>query len=159
MIRPKYILELGTYTGYSAVCLSKGLCDGGLLETVEINDESESIIRRYLAAAGVEKKVLLRIGDAEKIVPTLDKMYDLVFIDADKRRYPEYYNLVFDKVKSGGYILADNVLWDEKVARTPMPADEYTRGIDNFNKLVQNDSRVENLLLPFRDGLMIIRKK
>jgi predicted O-methyltransferase YrrM len=112
-----------------------------------------------LAAAGVEKKVLLRIGDAEKIVPTLDKMYDLVFIDADKRRYPEYYNLVFDKVKSGGYILADNVLWDEKVARTPMPADEYTRGIDNFNKLVQNDSRVENLLLPFRDGLMIIRKK
>jgi predicted O-methyltransferase YrrM len=159
MIRPKNILELGTYTGYSAVCLAKGLADDGILDTVEINDELESFIRRYFAKAGIAEKVNLHIGCAEEIVPQLDRMYDLVFIDADKRRYPEYYHLVFDKVKPGGYILADNVLWDGKVAKTPLPDDDYTRGINSFNKTVQNDSRVENLLLPVRDGLMIIRKK
>ena len=159
MIRPKYILELGTFTGYSAICLAKGLCEGGLIDTIEVNDELETFIHRYFSAAGIEQQVKLHIGNAEEIIPEMNKIFDLVFIDADKRRYPEYYRLVFDKVRSGGYILADNVLWDGKVAREPLPDDEYTRGIDEFNKIVQSDLRVENLLLPVRDGLMIIRKK
>jgi len=159
MICPKNILEIGTYTGYSAICMAKGLAEDGILDSIEINDELEPIIRRYFAKAGVQEKIRLHFGDALEIVPHLNKMYSLVFIDADKRKYIEYYQSVFDKVLPGGFIIADNVLWNGKVLEYPMPIDEYTKGIDNFNKLVQNDTRVENLLLPLRDGLMIIRKK
>ncbi|MBN1197791.1 MAG: O-methyltransferase [Bacteroidales bacterium] len=170
MIRPNRILEIGTFTGYSAICLAAGLTPppdllpgkgrdrGGVLHTIEINPELESIIRKYLHEASLTDAVVLHIGDAMKIIPTLDDTWDLVYLDADKPRYPDYYNLLFPRIRPGGFILADNVLWDGKVLDPPEKWDKDTRGITAFNQLVQLDTRVENLLLPVRDGLMIIRK-
>ncbi len=156
-IQPKYILEIGTYTGYSAICLAEGLAPDGKLITIDVNEELENRVRIYFQKAGLEAKVDYRIGDAEKVIPTLDVMFDLVFIDADKENYSLYYDLVFDKVKVGGAILADNVLWSGKVTHTKM--DKDTRALNEFNKKVNNDARVEALLLPLRDGIMILRKK
>lgn len=156
-IQPKYILEIGTYTGYSAICLAEGLAPDGKLITIDVNEELENRVRIYFQKAGLEAKVDYRIGDAEKVIPTLDVMFDLVFIDADKENYSLYYDLVFDKVKVGGAILADNVLWSGKVTQTKM--DKDTRALNEFNKKVNNDARVEALLLPLRDGIMILRKK
>ena len=158
MVSPKRILEIGTFTGYSAICLAKGLPEDGKLHTIEINDELEAIAQKYFVKAGLEDKIVQHIGDARTIIPKLDETFDLVFIDADKREYCSYFDLVFDKVKSGGIIIADNILWNGKVVEPVDPADEQTIGILKFNQKIKNDPRVNQLILPFRDGLMLIRK-
>jgi caffeoyl-CoA O-methyltransferase len=159
MIRPEKILEIGTFTGYSAICLSEGLSLKGKLHTIDINPELEDMVKRYLTEAGLEKKVVQHIGDAKDIIPGIQEIFDLVFIDADKENYLNYYKVVFEKVRTGGYILADNVLWDGKVLQENRNPDKETRGIVEFNEFIKKDERVEKLLLPFRDGLMIMRKK
>lgn len=158
MLQPKYILEIGTYTGYSALCLSEGITENGKLITIDKNEELESMVRKYISESGKEDTIELRIGNALDIIPTIDLIFDLVFIDADKINYLKYYNLVFDKVKSGGYIIADNVLWSGKVVDDGK-LDKDTKAIMEFNDFVHHDDRVENMLLPIRDGLMILRKK
>ena len=159
MIRPKYILELGTFTGYSAICLAKGLQDGGKLITIEIDDELECFAKKYFEKAGIQQKVEQRIGPALEIIKTLTETFGLVFIDAHKSEYPAYYDAVFDKVISGGYIIADNTLWSGKVLDEPAADDFQTLGIIQFNETVRNDNRVEIVILPLRDGMTIIRKK
>lgn len=156
LIRPENILEVGTYTGYSAICLSEGLRPEGKLVTIDVNEELESRVRNYFSEAGLTEQIDYRIGDAAQIIPALDLTFDLVFIDADKENYSKYYDLVFDKVRPGGLILADNVLWSGKVV-SPRP-DKDTRALLEFNQKVMADPRVENLLLPLRDGIMMIRK-
>ena len=159
MISPKYIIEIGTYTGYSALCLAEGLGKDGKLITIENNEELEQRVLDYFRQSKYSKLLDLRIGLATDILPTLDAGIDLVFIDADKANYLNYYNLVFDKLKSGGYVLADNVLWSGKVVEEVNTDDTDTIALKKFNTFVQQDERVENILLPVRDGLMIIRKK
>lgn len=164
MIKPLNILELGTFTGYSTLCLSRGLADGGSIDTIEVYDELEDIIRGGFERGGlinVQGKrdiVELHLGDAKSIIPTLDKMYDIVYIDANKREYCEYYDLVFDKVRKGGYILADNVLWSGKVLLENPPKDAQTQSIIAFNKKIEEDERVDNVILPIRDGINVIYK-
>lgn len=158
MIQPKCILEIGTFTGYSALCLAKGLAEGGQLHTIEIDDELESIAQKYFMKSGLADRIVQHIGDAREIIPSIGQKFDLVFIDADKREYSEYYNLVFDHVRVGGFILADNILWDGKVVDPDAAGEEQTRGILEFNDLVQNDSRVRNVILPVRDGIMVAQK-
>ena len=157
MLQPKAILEIGTFTGYAAICLAKGLAQNGIMHTIEVNEEKETIIRKFLAKADLNIKVQLHIGDAAQIIPTLTETFDLVFIDAGKKHNALYYDMVFDRVRQGGFIITDNVLWKGKVAEDTN--DKRTRLIDEFNKKIQQDKRVENLLLPVRDGLMIVRKK
>lgn len=157
MIKPQDILEIGTYTGYSAICLAQGLQKGGKLVTIDINEELESMVRSFFEEAGFKSSIEYTIGNAMDIIPTLDQKFDLVFIDADKKNYSNYYHLVFDKVNAGGFIIADNVLWSGKILDEKKDAD--TKAIDEFNKMIHEDSRVEHMLLPLRDGLMIIRKK
>lgn len=159
MINPKRILEIGAFTGYSAICFAQGSSEQCVIDTIEIDDEQESRIRSFLEKAGVANKVNLHIGDALNIIPTLTSEYDMVFIDGDKREYLAYYNLVFDKVKSGGYILADNVLWANKVIEPLARNDFQTKGVLEFNDAIKNDFRVEKAILPMRDGIFIIRKK
>lgn len=159
MVRPVRILEIGTFTGYSAICLAKGLVEGGKLHTIEINDELENIARKYIDKAGFADRVVCHIGDACEIIPSLNETFDLVFIDGDKREYSRYFDLVFDKVRPGGFILADNILWSGKVTEEVDVRDEQTIGILQFNKKMKNDSRVSPVILPLRDGLMLIRKK
>lgn len=158
MIQPKCILEIGTFTGYSALCLAKGLAEGGQLHTIEIDDELESIAQKYFKKSGLADRIVQHIGDAREIIPSIGQKFDLVFIDADKREYSEYYNLAFDHVRVGGFILADNILWDGKVVDPDAACEEQTRGILEFNDLVQNDSRVRNVILPVRDGIMVAQK-
>ena len=161
MVAPMAILELGAFTGYSAICLARGLREGGVLDSLELNDELEDLILEAHQKAGLQDKIKLHIGDAKQTIEKLraqGKMYDLVFIDANKREYPAYYNLVFDLVRPGGYILADNVLWDGKVIGEDIPKDAQTQGIYNFNKMVKEDPRVENVIIPLRDVLNLIRK-
>ncbi|GHM98621.1 O-methyltransferase [Cytophagales bacterium WSM2-2] len=157
LTKPKNILEIGTYTGYSAICLAEGLVAGGRLITIDINEELESRVRGYFNESGFVERIDYRIGDARKIIPGLTESFDLVFIDADKESYSAYFDLVIEKVLPGGLILADNVLWSGKVVQ-PKP-DKDTRAILDFNHKIQNDPRVENLLLSLRDGVMIARKK
>ncbi len=159
MIRPQFILEIGTYTGYSAICLCEGLQQHGKLITIDINEELEEMVHKYFDKAGLAHKVEHITGDATSIIPTLQTNFDLVFIDADKTNYSRYYDLVFDKVNPGGYIIADNVLWSGNVLKPQSEMDEETKAITAFNDKVQNDNRVENVLMPIRDGLMIVRKK
>ncbi len=159
MIAPKTILELGAFTGYSSICLARGLKEEGHLHSIEINDELEDLILEAHHRAGLQEKITLHIGDAKEIIPTLGLQFDLVFIDANKREYCQYYDLIFDYVKPGGYILADNVLWDGKVFSDPVPGDSQTQGIYKFNEMVKKDPRVENVIIPLRDGLNLIRKK
>ncbi len=158
MIKPQYILEIGTFTGYSALCLAKGLSGNGQLHTIEIDDELESIAQKYFAKSGIGDKIIQHIGDARQVVASLEYTFDLVFIDADKREYSEYYNLVFNKISVGGFLLADNILWNGKVVEPNEADDEQTRGILDFNSLVHNDKRVKNVILPIRDGIMLIQK-
>lgn len=158
MIRPKNILELGTFTGYSALSMAEGMDGDGELHTVEIDDELEDFIREHLEKSPYADRIHLHIGDALEIVPQLGLTFDLVFIDADKRRYDDYYNIVFDHVAHGGFILADNTLWDGKVVDYGKKLDAQTAGILRFNDLVAADPRVEKVILPLRDGLTIIRK-
>jgi caffeoyl-CoA O-methyltransferase len=158
MIRPKRILEIGTYTGYSAICLAQGLADGGHLHTIDINEELEDMGRKYFREAWVDQKITQHIGNAAEIIPSLNEMFDLVFIDADKQNYSLYYDLVFDKVPVGGYILADNVLYNGEVILPDAKQSKNAQSIHAFNEKVSNDPRVENVLLPVRDGIMIVRK-
>lgn len=158
MIRPGCILEIGTFTGYSALCLAKGLTAGGKLHTIEIDDELESIAQKYFKQSGMADCIIQHIGDAQQIIPTLKGTFDLVFIDADKREYCNYYHLVFDKVRVGGFVLADNILWNGKVVDAEAAEEEQTQGILQFNDLVQNDTRVRNVILPVRDGIMLVQK-
>jgi predicted O-methyltransferase YrrM len=158
MIRPRRILEIGTYTGYSALCLAEGLTEDGLLITLEQNEELEDFARSYWRQSPLNAKIDLRIGSAADIIPTLEESFDLVFIDADKRNNQLYYELIFDKLRPGGFILADNVLWSGKVIAPVKTNDTDTQTVLAFNQLVQADPRVENVLLPIRDGIMLIRK-
>lgn len=158
MIAPQRILELGTYTGYSAICLAKGLKQSGKLITIEINDELESLALKYFRKAGLESIIEMKTGPALEIIPTLEGNFDLVYIDADKREYVLYYQAIFDKVTSGGWIIADNILWNGKIADSGKP-DAQTQGILDFNDLIASDYRVEKVILPIRDGISIIRKK
>lgn len=159
MIRPQRILELGTFTGYSALCLAEGLCEGGEVHTIEIDDEIEDFTRSHLARSPYGNRIKLMIGDAVEIVPTLSDTYDLVFIDANKRDYLKYYELVLPKVRPEGFILADNTLWDGKVVTDPHSRDAQTVGIEGFNDFIATDNRVEKVILPLRDGLTILWKK
>ena len=173
MTGARRILELGTFTGYSAICLASGLTEGGHLDTLELNDELEDLILEGFERAGLSDKIDLHIGDCKQTLSHFreemglaagseadpDKMYDIVYMDANKREYCEYYELVFDMVRPGGLILADNVLWDGKVCQDPLPQDKQTLGIARFNDIIKEDSRVESVILPLRDGLNIIRKK
>ena len=154
MIRPRRILEIGTYTGYSALCLAEGLAEDGKIITIDINEELEEKVRSYLAPW--QDKIEYKIGNALEVIPTLNETFDLVFIDADKANYGKYFDLVIGKVRGGGFLLADNVLWSGKVLdKNP---DNDTKAILAFNEKIQRDSRVENVLLPIRDGIMTIRK-
>jgi predicted O-methyltransferase YrrM len=166
------ILELGTFTGYSAICLASALPEGGHLDTLEINDELEDLILEGFERAGLDETIELHIGDCKETLRRLRtemgldqgdadpaKLYDLVYMDANKREYCEYYELIFDMVRPGGLILADNVLWDGKVCQDPLPQDKQTLGIAKFNDIVSADPRVESVILPLRDGLNLIRKK
>lgn len=158
MLRPQWALEIGTFTGYSALCLAEGLADGGRLHTIENNIEFEDRIREYVGQSPLQDKIILHIGDAQTVIPTLDYTWDLVFIDAEKEDYQNYYELILPRVRRGGFILVDNVLWNGKVTREVAHNDRDTRAILSFNDFVQNDTRVRNLLLPFRDGIMMIEK-
>jgi caffeoyl-CoA O-methyltransferase len=159
MINPERILEIGTFTGYSAICLAKGLKKNGLLYTLEINDEREKIIREFVKKAGAESKINLIMGDAVESIRNISEVFDLVFIDADKPNYLNYYKAILPKVKKGGFVIVDNVLWDGKVVHIAADSDYSTNAIIQFNKYVQSDESVENFILPLRDGLMLIRKK
>lgn len=160
MIGPKRVLEIGTYTGYSALCLAEGLADNGEIHTIDINDELEAIIREHIKKAGMEQRVYLHFGNAIEIIPQIEGTFDLVFIDADKTNYSAYYDLVIDRVPSGGYLIADNVLWSGKVLDPQeIESDPDTGALVGFNEKIQSDPRVQNVLMPIRDGLMVIRKK
>jgi caffeoyl-CoA O-methyltransferase len=159
MIRPARILEIGTYTGYSAICLAEGLPAEGKLITIDVNDELERFCREHIEQAGFSDKIELVIGDAKEVIPTLAGSFDLVFIDADKKGYAAYYDMVFDRISPGGYVLIDNVLWSGKVLDHERYTDKETVAIRAFNEKVRNDNRVEHILLPIRDGLMLVRKK
>ncbi|PID95640.1 MAG: methyltransferase [Bacteroidetes bacterium] len=157
LLQPKNVLEIGTYTGYSAIAMAQALGEEGKLITLECNPELESFIRQYVEKSQLQDKIELIIGDAKKIIPTLQQTFDLVFMDADKKEYITYYNLVKPLVKKGGYMIIDNVLWYGKVAEKSIQ-DKDTNAIRDFNRLVQEDKEVKNLMLPIRDGLLIVEK-
>jgi len=157
ILRPNNILEIGTFTGYSAICLAKGLSQTGTLTTIEFDREIAEIAYQHFNTSPYSDKVILKIGDAKEIIPTLDQVFDLVFIDADKESYSQYYDLIFDKCRAGAIIIVDNVLWSGKVLDTEM--DKKTQSIDAFNKKITSDNRVFQVILPVRDGLNLIVKK
>ncbi len=159
MIQPKRILEIGTYTGYSCICMAQTLGKDGFIDTIEIDDEIEPFTQSFLDKSGFASQIKMHIGDALDIMPKLNHKYDLIFIDGDKRQYPNYYKLAYDMLNPGGFIFADNILWDGKIIEPVDPNDTYTQGIMEFNQLVKEDSRVEKVIFPFRDGIFIIRKK
>ena len=159
MIRPKRILEIGTYTGYAALCLAEGLQKGGELITLDINYKLEDMVNKFVKKAGFEDKIKMKVGNALELIPKLDKNFDLVFIDADKTNYANYYDLLIDDLPTGAFLIADNVLWSGKVTEPIKNEDEDTAALKAFNEKILNDERVENVLFPIRDGLMVIRKK
>ena len=158
MIRPKNVLELGTFTGYATLCMAEGLPENGHIDTIEIDDELEGFIKKWIDKSPHKDKITLHIGDAIKVVPTLNKKFDLVFLDAEKREYPDYYKQLFDYVELGGYIIADNTLWDGHVVDPEYSKDKQTKAIKKFNDMVAADSRVSVSIVPIRDGLTIIRR-
>lgn len=158
MMRPRFVVEVGTFTGYSALCLADGLAPDGMLHTIERNIEYEDRIRDYLAQSPLHDRIELHIGDARDVIPTLDITWDLCFIDAEKEDYEEYYDLLLPRTRTGGFLLVDNALWNGKVAGEVATNDHDTHAILAFNDKVQRDPRVRNLLLPFRDGIMMIEK-
>ncbi len=158
MIGPRRILELGAFTGYSALCFAEGMPPGAVLHTVEIDAEAEDWLRQTFAASERGADIVLHIGDAMEVVPAIDEEWDLVFIDANKRNYCEYYEMVLPRVRPGGYVFADNTLWSDKVT-DPANHDAQTSGIEAFNDMVATDPRVEVVILPLRDGMTLIRKK
>jgi caffeoyl-CoA O-methyltransferase len=159
MIAPKRILEVGTYTGYSALCMAESLPEDGVLHTIECDDELEDFILEQFSKSPYSQNIQLHIGAALKVIPELNESFDVVFLDADKREYLAYYELVLPKLREGGFILVDNTLWDGKVLETAASNDAQTVAIMNFNTFVANDTRVEKVMLPLRDGITIIRKK
>jgi len=156
MIRPRVVLEIGTYLGYSALCFAEGLADGGKVITLDVNEETNKVARSFVAKSGYSDRIDFRLGPATEIIPTLNETFDLVFIDADKPNYSNYYNLAFDKLRPGGFIIADNVLWSGRVLDNEK--DENTQALHDFSEMVMADKRVSNVLLPIRDGLMIVCK-
>jgi len=159
MIQPNNILEIGTYTGYSAICLARGLKTGGKLHTIDINEELEDFSNSYFKKAGLQNDIVMHIGNAIDIVPKLDLKWDLVFIDADKENYVNYYKMVLPLVKKGGFIISDNVLWSGKVTKPVDLKDKETKVLIELAELIESDDRVENVLMPIRDGLLVARKK
>jgi caffeoyl-CoA O-methyltransferase len=156
MIRPRVVLEIGTYLGYSALCFAEGLAAGGKIITLDVNEETNKVARSFVEKSGYADSIEFLLGPAADLIPTLPEAFDLVFIDADKPNYSNYYNLIFDKVRKGGFIVADNVLWSGKVLDAEK--DEDTQALHDFNQMVLADQRVENVLLPIRDGLMVVCK-
>ncbi len=159
MIQPEEVLEIGTYTGYSALCFAEGMKEGGRILTIDKNEELEDLVNTYIEKSPYSGRIECVIGDAMEIIPTLNRTFDLVFIDADKSNYINYYNLVFDKVRSGGYMIIDNVLWSGKVLEPVEDDDIDTKVLIELNQMIHNDERVQEVLLPIRDGLTIVRKK
>lgn len=159
LIRPKNVLEIGTYTGYSSICIAEGLTEGGMIDTLDINEELEDLQNKYFEKSGYRDKITQHFGNALEIIPTLDKKYDLVFIDADKSNYPSYFALIIDKMNTRGIILSDNVLWSGKVVEELHPKDVDTKALLDYNIMLSEDERVETVLLPIRDGLTISRVK
>ena len=159
LMSAKSILEIGTFTGYSAICLTRGMSPKGILHTIDIKEELYDMAHRYFVKAGLQDRIIQYTGHALKIIPKIQHSFDLVFIDADKKNYSHYYELIIDKLVPGGLIIADNVLWAGKVVEEVAPNDKDTKGLIVFNKMVTEDERVENVILPLRDGLMLIRKK
>ncbi|HRH58163.1 MAG TPA: O-methyltransferase [Chitinophagales bacterium] len=157
MLQPNRVLEIGTYTGYAAICLAAGLTETGKLFTIDINEELEDMVKTHVQKAGLQNKIVQIIGNATQEISRLEETFDLIFIDADKQNYSLYYDLVFDKLRSGGFILADNVLWSGKI--TEEKKDKDTQSLAEFNDKVQQDNRVENVIVSIRDGVMMIRKK
>ncbi len=158
MIRPRKVLEIGTYSGYSALCIAEGLEEGVVVHTIEINDEQEDFTRPWLEGSPYGNRIRFHIGDALDVIPELAETFDMVFIDADKRRYCDYYNMVIDYLNPGGYIIADNTLWDAHVVDPSHQSDPLTAGVMAFNDMVAADKRVEKVIIPIRDGLTLIRK-
>jgi len=159
MIKPEYILEIGTFTGYSAICLAKGLNKNGKLHTIEVNDEIADIARGYFQLAGLDNKIIIHTGNALSIVPSLNMQFDLIYIDGEKREYPDYFKLCITYLKAGGFIIADNVLWNGKVLEPLSIHDPATKAVNEFNKLVGENQQLEKIFLPLRDGLLIARLK
>ena len=159
LIQPQSILEIGTYTGYSTLSLAEGLSKAGKIHTIDRNEELHDFQRRYFDKSGIGSQILQYTGDARTIIPNIDADFDLVFIDADKTSYPTYFELIIDKLKSGGLILSDNVLWSGKVIKDITPNDEATKALVHYNWLLKDDSRIETVLLPIRDGLTLSRKR
>jgi caffeoyl-CoA O-methyltransferase len=157
--RPELIVEIGTYTGYSALCLAEGLAENGKLISIDVNEETSAFARSFIEKTEYAGKIELVLADAKDYIPTITEPIDLVFIDADKRNYLNYYHLVIDKLRTGGIIIADNVLWSGKITMPETEMDKETLALHQFNQFVQQDNRVENMLLPIRDGLMVVRKK
>lgn len=157
LVRPKHILEIGTYTGYSAICLAEGLQPNGQLQTIDVNEELVSLQRKYFEKSGFGELIIQHLGDAQKIIPSLNFSFDLVFIDADKENYSNYFDLVLPKMNNGGLILSDNVLWSGKVVEPVKPTDKSTLALLEYNKKLKEDPRIETVLLPIRDGLMVSR--
>ena len=158
IISPKKILEIGTYTGYSAICLCEGMDKDGILHTIDNNKELVKIQNKYFKKANLTDKIVQHSGDAKNIIPTIEEEFDIVFIDADKESYPEYYDLISKKVRSGGIIIADNILWSGKILEKVEKDDQATKSIIEFNNKIIEDDRVKNIILPIRDGLNIVRK-
>lgn len=159
LYNPSLIVEIGTYTGYSALCLAEGLTDTGILISIDVNEETSAFAQSFISKTEYAKKIELVVADAKHYIPTIDVPLDMVFIDADKKNYLAYYHLVIDKLKTGGLIIADNVLWSGKITMPVSEMDKETLALHQFNEFVEQDHRVENLLIPLRDGLMIVRKK
>lgn len=159
LVRPKTIVEIGTFTGYSALCLAEGLVEGGMLHTIDINQDLSGMVQRYIKKAGLQDRITLHHGPALEVIPALPAPFDLVFIDADKENYPNYFNAVIDKVRPGGLIIADNVLWSGKVLQAANKRDGETKALVRYAGHVHADARVEPVLVPLRDGLLIARKK
>ena len=158
IISPKKILEIGTYTGYSAICLCEGMDKDGILHTIDNNKELVEIQNKYFKKANLKDKIVQHLGDAKNIITSIDEEFDIVFIDADKESYPEYYDLIIEKVRSGGIIIADNILWSGKILEKVEKDDQATKSIIEFNNKIIKDDRVKNIILPIRDGLNIVRK-
>ncbi|MAZ36822.1 MAG: methyltransferase [Crocinitomicaceae bacterium] len=158
MIKPKTVLEIGTYTGYSAICFAEGLAENGTIHTIDLNEELESFQSEYFKKSGCADKIVQHVGSALEVIPKLEGNFDLVYIDADKENYCNYYDQTINRINKGGYIIADNVLWSGKVIEPLNPKDEETQMLLEYNKKIQEDNRVQNVLLPIRDGLMIARK-
>ena len=159
LYKPSFILEIGTYTGYSAICLAEGLTENGTLISMDVNEETTAFAQSFISKTDCASKIQLVVADAKNYIPTINKPIDIVFIDADKKNYLAYYHLVIDQLKSGGLIIADNVLWSGKITMPVSKMDKETLALHEFNEFVQSDARVENLLIPLRDGLMMVRKK